>query len=102
MQKLFFLSALSAACLVATHATAQGRNCGERAKIVEQLAEKYGETPQSVGLGTNNGVVETFASDTTGTWTILMTMPNGTACLMAAGEAFEQVDVAQSSLHDGT
>ena len=49
-----------------------------------------------------DGVVETFASEDTGTWTILMTMPNGTACLMAAGEAFEQIDVAQSSVHDGT
>jgi len=47
-----------------------------------------------VGLAANNGVVETYASTESGTWTIVITMPNGMTCLVAAGEAFQPVDEA--------
>ncbi|MEM9852412.1 MAG: hypothetical protein AAF761_10500 [Pseudomonadota bacterium] len=76
--------------LVATATSAQQRpNCGQRGAVVERLQSKYGETRRSVGLAANNGVVETFASDESGTWTIVITLPNGVTCLVAAGEAFE-------------
>lgn len=64
-------------------------NCGERAQIIRQLEERYGETRRSVALAPNRGVVEVYASAETGTWTILLTLPTGITCLVAAGEAFE-------------
>jgi hypothetical protein len=63
--------------------------CAERAKVIERLAEKYGETRQSMGLHHNNGVLEVYASAETGTWTILVTMPDGLSCLIAAGQSWE-------------
>jgi hypothetical protein len=75
--------------LAAGSASAQGQVCGERVQIVQRLLEKYGETRQSMGLQQNNGVVEIFASTESGTWTILVTMPNGMSCLVAAGEAWD-------------
>ena len=48
-------------------------------------------TRQSIGLGDNNQVVEVFASTETGTWTITVTNPNGLTCLVASGQAFEDV-----------
>lgn len=84
---------IGALILAANHAFAQNnRNCGNRDKIVERLAEGYGESRQSIGLGTQNRVVETFANPETGSWTITITMPNGVMCLMASGHAFETVD----------
>lgn len=68
---------------------AQGASCADRTLIVERLSSKYGETRQSAGLNQNNGMVEVFASNDTGTWTILVTMPNGMSCLMAAGKAWQ-------------
>jgi len=68
---------------------AQGTSCADRTMIVERLSQKYGETRQSAGLNQNNGMVEVFASSDTGTWTILVTMPNGMSCLMAAGKAWQ-------------
>ncbi|MBU2983546.1 hypothetical protein KO498_17195 [Lentibacter algarum] len=65
------------------------QNCAPRERIVERLAEKYGETRQSVGLGANNAVVEVFASQTSGTWTITVTTAAGLTCLVASGQAFE-------------
>ena len=66
-----------------------GRNCAPRDAVVERLAEGYGETRQSMGLGANNAVVEVFASEETGTWTITVTMPSGLTCLVASGQSFE-------------
>lgn len=63
--------------------------CGNRDEIVGQLGQKYGETRRSVGVTGRRGVVEVFASDATGSWTILLTNPQGLTCLMAAGEDFE-------------
>jgi hypothetical protein len=57
--------------------------------VVERLATKYGESRQSIGLGANNAVMEVFASDTSGTWTIIVTTASGLTCLVASGLAFE-------------
>lgn len=70
--------------------------CGEREAIVAQLERKYGETRRSIGLQQGRGVVEVYASDKTGSWTILMTDTAGKACLMAAGEAFEALKVTEA------
>ena len=63
--------------------------CAERTKVIKRLADKYGETLQSLGLHQDNAVLEVYASDNTGTWTILLSRPNGTACLVASGKMWE-------------
>lgn len=86
------IAALALALTAAAPAAwAQGRNCADRERVVDRLNTHYGETRQSIGLGANNAVVEQWASDETGTWTITITMPNGVTCLVASGQAFETV-----------
>lgn len=84
----------AALCALALPATAQtmGRNCAPHEAIVERLATGYGESRQSIALGANNTVVETYASLETGTWTIVVTSPGGPSCLVAAGQAFQLVN----------
>lgn len=91
MQKtLFALSLGIAGYLLATHgAQAQQAQCGERLAIVETLQARFGETRQSIGLARNNGIVEVFASTSTGSWTILFTSANGNTCLVASGQNYE-------------
>ena len=67
----------------------QSRNCAPRETVIERLADAYGESRQSIGLGANNAVVEVFASNDTGTWTITVTSPTGITCLVASGQSFE-------------
>lgn len=76
----------------ATAMAASEANCAERGRIVEKLQDSYGETRHSIGLGANNSLVEIFASDETGTWTITVTMPDGKTCLVASGQAFEELN----------
>lgn len=70
----------------ATHA-----QCAPRADVVAHLAQKYSETRRSLGLAANSTVMEMFASDTTGTWTITVTTPQGITCLIASGTSYEPV-----------
>ncbi|MEM6940372.1 MAG: hypothetical protein AAF943_02015 [Pseudomonadota bacterium] len=99
VEKIYKFSALSAVALaylaMTTDASAQSRgNCGPRDAVLERLAEGYGETRQSVGLGSNNSMVEVFASNETGTWTITVTSPNGLTCLVASGQSYEAIEAA--------
>lgn len=73
-------------------ASAQGQNCGARNTVVDRLADKYGESRQSIGMAPKGRVVEVFASQETGTWTITITMPNGVTCLVASGQSYEKLD----------
>lgn len=68
---------------------AQTPACAPRDQVVEKLATKYGETRRSIGLGSNNAMMEVFASGETGTWTITVTSAAGVTCLVASGQAFE-------------
>lgn len=87
-----FAAASGLIAMIAGTATAQNtRNCAPRAAVVDRLATGYGETRQSMGLGANNQVVEVFASAETGTWTITVTTPAGLTCLVASGQAFEEL-----------
>jgi hypothetical protein len=66
-----------------------GARCAARDKVVQTLADRYGETRQSVGLAPNSAMMEVYASAETGTWTITVTMPDGMTCLVASGEHFK-------------
>ncbi len=85
---LFILSIVVFAALmvaIATQAQAQ-MVCGKRADMVEDMRQIYGEVRRGYGVSTNEGsVFEVWASDVTGTWTILKTTPNGLTCVMAVG-----------------
>ena len=82
-----------AATLVANtpYAEAETRQaCAKRDQVVLKLDERFGETLRSIGLHQSDGVVEVYSSEETGTWTILMTRPDGISCLMSSGQMWEQ------------
>lgn len=90
------LAATSLGIVLFSAPEAEAQNvCGKRDAIIKQLEAKYGETRRSIGLQEGRGVVEVYASEKTGSWTILVTDPRGRSCLMAAGEAFQIEQVAE-------
>lgn len=70
---------------------AQQGQCGPREMVLAHLASKYSETRRSVGLAANNMVMEVFASEETGSWTITVTSAQGVTCLVASGQNFQPV-----------
>ncbi|MGO4852576.1 hypothetical protein [Phaeovulum sp. W22_SRMD_FR3] len=104
-QKLFALSLGFAALILATqHASAQSTPtaCGAHSAIVTQLASKYGETRRGLGIANNNSVMEVFASEATGSWTITVTMASGQTCMLASGQSFEALAEALPTSGKGT
>lgn len=63
--------------------------CAPRDTVLRKLADTYGETRQSIGLNGDNALIEVFASDETGSWTITITSGAGLTCLIASGQSFE-------------
>lgn len=61
--------------------------CKERAEMVKILQRKFGEVQRSFGLQNDRRVLELYASPD-GTWTAILSMPNGKSCVVAAGEAW--------------
>ena len=64
--------------------------CVQRADMLNGLDGYYTEAPSAMGLSNNGGVVEVLTSPEGKTWTIIVTLPNGTSCLIAAGENWER------------
>jgi len=62
--------------------------CNERDNVLELLGKKYGETPSAIGVTNTGGLVEVLHDPKDGSWTIIMTTPQGMSCLVAAGEGW--------------
>ena len=81
---------VGAVLLFGCAAPASGQTvCGDRAEIVAKLESRYQEFATAVGISENN-IVELFLSES-GSWTILLSFPTGTTCLIAAGEEWQAV-----------
>ena len=64
--------------------------CVERADFLKHLESNYEEAPVAMGLTTGGGLLEVVVSRT-GSWTIIVTTPNGISCGVASGESWESV-----------
>ena len=86
---LFVLNPFSAA--VAQQA------CGERAKFMNKLEETFAERPIAMGLTEKGAVLEVFASPH-GSWTFLITLPDGLTCVVASGQSWETLVATKTGL----
>jgi hypothetical protein len=75
------------ATLLALPAAAQTPQCAGLADALAGLATTYGEQPRVTALMTGGNVLVITAAPSGG-WTAMEVRPDGTACIVAAGEAF--------------
>lgn len=66
-------------------------SCDVRKSLLAKLDTGYDEKPVAIGLASSGNVVELLISSD-GTWTILVTKPNGIACVAAVGEEWQDLD----------
>ena len=81
-------------------AQAQGQQqCGPRDQVVKVLTAKYQENQRALGLINEKAMMEVYIS-ARGTWTMVVTNEAGISCVLAAGEAWDELPlktVGQSS-----
>ena len=75
---------------VAAPASAQAM-CATHAKVAKHLESRYSESPTAIGLASNGGVIELFSAHDGATWTLVLTMPDGTSCAMVTGQGWESL-----------
>ena len=105
MSKVGFSSPLIGFAFAAATVTLLGANlahagtprCAPHADMLAVLAKKYGEALQAVGIANENHFIEVLSSRQ-GSFTILVTKPDCMACILAAGQDFEQVPDHLASL----
>ena len=66
-------------------------NCTDRSSALKHLSNAYQEKPVAMGLASSGGVVEVLTNEQGTSWSIIVTMPSGVTCLVAAGEGWEAV-----------
>lgn len=64
--------------------------CGSHNTVTDNLKNAYAEAPISMGVTTSGGIIEVFASEE-GSWTLVITQPNGVSCLIAVGQDWENL-----------
>jgi len=96
IQRMMFALSLGflGVILITTTAHSATAQCTNRAEFVAKLKEHYSEAPQNIGLMPNGSMIETFAHPETGTWTILITSPEGVSCMVASGTAYEIINTS--------
>ena len=85
---LLFTSVVVVLWSVPVQAQQQPPPCANRADFLNHLSANYKEAPVAMGLTANGGLLEVVAS-ADGSWTIIVTMPNGMSCGVASGMSWE-------------
>lgn len=79
------------------------QNCAPRDHMTKKLSEAYGERLVAGGLQKLRGaqsIMELWASDEAGSYTILVTHANGISCIVAVGTDFFQVTAPEKPVGD--
>ena len=85
--------ALSAACLGGSTVPGTAQSvCGARSDVIKALNQEFDETPVGLGLTGSRQAIELLVSKA-GTWTLLVTMPDGMSCILSAGKNWEGMTI---------
>ena len=66
-------------------------SCESREAVLNFLSSKYAEARIAMGVSKDGSVVEILTSGPGSTFTIIVTMPNGLTCMVAAGDNWENL-----------
>jgi hypothetical protein len=78
---------MAGALLIPTPAEARTA-CAPRQAIVERLTGMFNEHRASLMIDNQGNLVEIFANLGTGSWTLLITRPGGSACVVSSGQDY--------------
>lgn len=90
--RIFTATAFALALLLVVRSPASAAPiCETHKQVVEQLANGFSEVPIAIALASDGIVIEVFSRGDRATWSIVMTKPDGTSCIVASGESWENL-----------
>lgn len=69
----------------------QAAPCMKHDDFAGDLKNRFGETAQVQAMSADGRMMEIFANPETGTWSAILTTPDGKACIAAGGDRFASV-----------
>ena len=92
MLRVFGAVGIVLALLLGVVAPASAQSaCTTHTRVAKQLESRFAEAPIAIGLASNGGVIELYSTHDGSTWTLVMTMPDGRSCPVAAGQGWESL-----------
>ncbi|MEL7344314.1 MAG: hypothetical protein AAFN59_05565 [Pseudomonadota bacterium] len=88
--KLALLLSLSCAPLGAL-ANMVDAHCDDSSRITTMMKDRLGAEQRAFGLRDPETMLEVWVEPRTGDWTIVQNYANGTSCIVAAGEHWEDL-----------
>lgn len=92
MEKTFFALSLGLLGMILATQAALAAPCAPRDQVVARLATGFDESRRAAGLtgsAEQLQMIEIFAS-AAGSWTIVVTLPDGRSCLLASGQNWQE------------
>lgn len=77
---------------IALPAAAQGPRCADHDALADKLSSEHSESQRVIGLTADGRLIEMFAAPS-GTWTLVLTRPDGNACVVSFGESWHLAPV---------
>ena len=68
-------------------ASAQSLPCAVRERVLAFVIDERGETRLATGEASQGATIDLFAAPS-GTWSLVLNLPDGRSCLLANGRAF--------------
>ncbi len=65
--------------------------CMPRDDLREELQKQFSEAPTAGAIANNGALVQLFANRHRSSWTLVMTRPGGTSCVLVAGEDWNEL-----------
>ncbi|MCL4675362.1 MAG: hypothetical protein KJZ59_04895 [Pararhodobacter sp.] len=73
---------------------AQTLPCAARERVLQHVIDQRGERRLATGEAANGATIDLFAAES-GTWTLVLNLPDGRSCLLANGQRFEATEGLQ-------
>ena len=86
------LLAAGASLAVSTTAAQAQMQCHQHKEVLGKFADTYKEAPVAGGLTQDGRLLQVLSSGDDGTWTIVLSKPDGMTCVIMAGEAWRKLD----------
>ncbi len=94
--RVFAVVAFAFALLLHTAATVKAQPvCMPHDEFRVELQRNFLEAPVAIAIANNGALIELYAKRDKSSWTLVMTRPGGTSCVLVAGEEWNELPIRE-------